>query len=284
MISIIIPYYNKSSTILRTLSSILTALKKSESLEDYEVIIINDGSSISETEKLNIYINKFRDLNIIVLHKSNGGVSSARNFGIKASTHPFIYFLDADDSITENFFLSLHSNHLNECSNHVFNLKINSKIIKNNISKNIIFDEKAFIELFKKRCLHLSNFIFSASDISYFNEEINVGEDLLFIYSSTIGKKITSHDLVIGEYNYDGKFHISTNNGIELILQSIKYDESEKILKQAINERNYLSSCFSNIKCPYDISLVSNKIKLIGKTRSLFIYSLVQKIRFLFTW
>ncbi|MDR2224833.1 MAG: glycosyltransferase family 2 protein [Providencia sp.] len=283
MISIIIPYYNKSSTILRTLSSILRALKKSKSL-DYEVIIVNDGSSTSEIEKLNAHIDKFRDLNIIVLHKTNGGVSSARNFGIKASNHPFIYFLDADDSVTDNFFLNLHSNHLNECSNHVFNLKINSKVIKNNISKNTIFNERNFIELFKKRCLHLSNFMFSAKNISYFNEEISVGEDLLFIYSTTIDKEITSHDLIIGEYNYDGKFHLSTNNGIELILQSIKYDESEKVLKQAINERNYLSSCFSSVKSPYDISLVSNKIKLIGKTKSLFIYSLVQKIRFLFTW
>ena len=86
--SIIIPVYNKENFIARTLESVL-----SQSFGDYEIIIVNDGSTDSSRE----IIMQFEDPRIRYFTKSNGGVSLARNFGIEQATAPYIAFLDADD-------------------------------------------------------------------------------------------------------------------------------------------------------------------------------------------
>lgn len=88
MISIVVPVYNKEKTIQRTLESIIT-----QDFEDYELIIVDDGStdhsvdiiSSNHTDKIKIY------------SKDNGGVSSARNFGVQKARGEWIVFMDADD-------------------------------------------------------------------------------------------------------------------------------------------------------------------------------------------
>lgn len=89
MISIIIPLYNKESTIKDSLHTIL-----SQDFLDYEVVIIDDGSTDKSLER----INEIRDSRIKVYRKSNGGPSSARNYGVKKAQGEWIVFLDADDS------------------------------------------------------------------------------------------------------------------------------------------------------------------------------------------
>lgn len=93
MISIIIPLYNKESTILHSINSIL-----SQDFNDYEILVVDDGStdnSISIIESIGS--NKIR-----LLSKSNGGPSSARNYGIIHAKGEWILFLDADDKLEPN--------------------------------------------------------------------------------------------------------------------------------------------------------------------------------------
>lgn len=86
--SIIIPLYNKEKFIQNTLKSVL-----SQSFSDFEIIIVNDGSTDnSETKVLN-----FKDSRIKYFYKKNEGVSKARNFGIEKAKSNYICFLDADD-------------------------------------------------------------------------------------------------------------------------------------------------------------------------------------------
>lgn len=72
--------------------------------EDYEVIVIDDGSSDgSET-----IIDKFKDQpNFKVVHKENGGVSSARNYGLEIATGEYVTFVDADDEVIPNSLTSV---------------------------------------------------------------------------------------------------------------------------------------------------------------------------------
>lgn len=89
-ISIIVPIYNAESFIVRCVNSVLA-----QSFEDWELILIDDGSSdnsgvICDTMSDN-------DKRIKVLHKSNGGVSSARNLGLEHAKGTWISFLDVDD-------------------------------------------------------------------------------------------------------------------------------------------------------------------------------------------
>lgn len=89
-VSVIIPAYRASEYIAETLNSILA-----QTFTDYEIIVINDGCP--ETEALERVLEPFRD-KIVYLKKENGGVSSARNAGFRASRAPLVALLDADDA------------------------------------------------------------------------------------------------------------------------------------------------------------------------------------------
>lgn len=89
LISIIIPLYNKEENISRTIDSVLN-LK----YNNWELIIIDDGSTDNSASLVKSYL---YDNRIKYIHKTNGGVSSARNLGVKKSHGKWIIFLDADD-------------------------------------------------------------------------------------------------------------------------------------------------------------------------------------------
>lgn len=92
LISIIIPVYNAENTIINTLESV-----KLQTFKDYEVILIDDGSSDNSVLKIKSFINDNPEIIIKLILKENGGVSSARNVGLKISTAYWIALLDSDD-------------------------------------------------------------------------------------------------------------------------------------------------------------------------------------------
>lgn len=94
--SIIIPAYNTKDFILRTLRSI-----EDQTYKNYEIIIINDGSTDGTRELVDSY--KVGKDNIIVHHQDNQGVSIARNVGIHLATGDFICFIDSDDTYNPMF-------------------------------------------------------------------------------------------------------------------------------------------------------------------------------------
>lgn len=87
MISIIIPTFNSKQYISQAIQSILN-----QSYKNYEIIVVDDGSTDGTYEELKKYKN-----NIKYYYKKNGGVASARNFGMLKSQGDYICFLDADD-------------------------------------------------------------------------------------------------------------------------------------------------------------------------------------------
>lgn len=89
-VSIIIPAYNSEKYIERSIESALC-----QSYKNIEVIVVDDGSLDSTLNLCNKY--KKIDERLLVITKKNGGVSSARNAGIKKSTGEYIFFLDSDD-------------------------------------------------------------------------------------------------------------------------------------------------------------------------------------------
>lgn len=95
-VSIIVPVYNKSEYLSHTIQSILT-----QSYNDYEVIIINDGSTDNSLEIALKHQQK--DIRIKVYDIPNGGVSNARNLGLEKASGKWIQFLDADDLIDDTY-------------------------------------------------------------------------------------------------------------------------------------------------------------------------------------
>jgi glycosyltransferase involved in cell wall biosynthesis len=93
LISVIIPLYNKDFSIKRTLESVL-----SQTFSDFEIIIVNDGSTDKSVEK----VQQFSDARIQLFHQKNEGAAAARNLGIKKASGSLIAFLDGDDIWFEN--------------------------------------------------------------------------------------------------------------------------------------------------------------------------------------
>ncbi|MBQ9832145.1 MAG: glycosyltransferase family 2 protein [Clostridia bacterium] len=91
MISVIVPVYNGEKTIENTLKSILA-----QTYKDIEVIAINDGSTDGTIDVLEAFSKQ--DDRLKIVNKQNGGVSSARNAGLKIVNGEYITFVDADDA------------------------------------------------------------------------------------------------------------------------------------------------------------------------------------------
>ncbi len=92
LFTIVIPLYNKASTIKRTIDSLL-----SQTFKDFDVIIVDDGSEDNALE----IVNSYKSDRIKLVSEENQGVSSARNKGIELSKTEFITFLDADDEYSK---------------------------------------------------------------------------------------------------------------------------------------------------------------------------------------
>ena len=100
-ISIIVPVYNTERYISKCLKSILE-----QTFTDFEVLVINDGSTDNSQdiiEKFTLY-----DKRIKTFRKKNGGLSSARNYGIEKASGKFICFIDSDDWVKKNFLNELY--------------------------------------------------------------------------------------------------------------------------------------------------------------------------------
>ena len=99
MISVVVPVYNKQNSIKRCIESVLK-----QSYINWELLLIDDGSTDNSAKIIQPYL---KDDRIHYYHKENGGVSSARNMGIRKAKGEWIIFLDSDDYFLPNALNSL---------------------------------------------------------------------------------------------------------------------------------------------------------------------------------
>ena len=104
MCSLIVPIYNGEKYIDRFVECLEEQIYPSD---DYEVISVNDGSTDNSVQKLSDICKQFS--NYVLINKSNGGVSSARNFGIRNSRGKYLIFADIDDCFGKEYISNLMS-------------------------------------------------------------------------------------------------------------------------------------------------------------------------------
>lgn len=109
LISIIVPIYNTQDFLFECLESI-----KRQTYINFEVLLINDGSTDNSAEICKSFCSK--DSRFKLYTKENGGLSSARNFGIEKSQGDYITFVDSDDLISPYFLEILYENLQEGCS------------------------------------------------------------------------------------------------------------------------------------------------------------------------
>ena len=97
--SVILPVYNVEKYLAECMESILK-----QTFEDYEVILVNDGSKDKSGNLCDEYAK--RDERVRVIHKANGGASDTRNVGLENARGEYIVYVDSDDYITSDNFLA----------------------------------------------------------------------------------------------------------------------------------------------------------------------------------
>lgn len=195
-ISVIVPVYNVEDYLERCILSLID-----QTYADLEIILVDDGSTDNSGNICDIFAKK--DERIKVIHKKNGGVSSARNLGIKNSTGELIGFVDSDDYVDKNMYEILFNN-LNDsnadisiCSsydvvdesarhNKIANIKEeynNVEALEKMIS-NGYYGTGVFNKLFKKNLLINTPF----------DEKLSNGEEFLVLFSALFNSKKVIYD------------------------------------------------------------------------------------------
>ena len=126
LVSIIVPIYNAQKYLKACIDSLIT-----QKYEEIEVVLVNDGSSDKSEEICLEYANK--DKRVKYHPKKNGGVSSARNYGISKAKGKYIFFIDSDDYLAPDVIGALVEKTKN--SNNLISVK--HKLVFDNNEKNV---------------------------------------------------------------------------------------------------------------------------------------------------
>ena len=281
IISIIIPIYNAHATLDKCISSI-----QSQNYQNWELLLIDDGSTDDSAFICKQY--QSRDSRIHYFYKRNGGVSSARNMGLKKAMGEWVCFVDSDDYISENYLDDIEYSSADIC--------VKQCIFFNNQGKSIYQDPiiKAceYRNKFKTR-LFFSKYI-ERSKISApwckfykrkilrdirFNENMRVGEDSTFVFECICN--CTSVQVFNnGFYYYRENFEIEQrkyNMSVKECVDSLEYfllAYSKSPILSIGFIRNSISY-FKNL-CTTDLginSAVWESSHLIGKYTRSYIYS-----------
>lgn len=100
-VSVIVPIYNVEKYLEKCLDSLVN-----QTLEDIEIILVNDGSTDNSGQIVKEYVSKYKE-KIVYLEKQNGGLSDARNYGLEYAKGDYISFVDSDDYISKNLYSEL---------------------------------------------------------------------------------------------------------------------------------------------------------------------------------
>ncbi len=261
MVSIIVPVYNAEKRISETIKSIIM-----QSFKDFELFLINDGSK----DNSGLICDKFasKDDRIKVFHQNNSGPAAARNKGIEEANGEYIAFVDADDTVDNNWLEEMinaqKKNNVDlVCTgyNKLFykDSKLLKTIIYNPISK--IYKDKISIGISLQSIISngffnpLWNKLYKAEIIKNNNiaidKDFNLGEDFLFNLSY-IDKCNSLILLDVSLYNYivndSGLTHTYRDDKFEL-LDSVNNKYREFLVKNDINlgiaDFGTIKNCYS---------------------------------------
>ena len=234
-ISCIIPVYNVEKYLRRCLDSILH-----QTFTDFEMIIVNDGSTDSCREICDEYAKI--DKRIKVIHKENGGLSDARNVGIENSEGEYLIFIDSDDYIDKDMFKILLG--LNE--------KNGTKISA--CDKAFVFENSGKIEYGKESC---EEFVLSSE------ETFKLIVDFYKKLGMEMWNKLYSRDLFDNVRFPKGKIFEDQATQYKLIFGTNKISYIEKSLYYYVRRDNSITTQKYSIKEKQRIEMVNIMVDFI---------------------
>ncbi|HII4441205.1 TPA: glycosyltransferase family 2 protein [Clostridium perfringens] len=250
LVSIIVPIYNAKLYLKSCVDSII-----SQTYKNIEIILVNDGSTDESTLICDNYRRNFK--NIKVIHKKNGGVSSARNYGLKEAKGEYITFCDSDDCMHIKQVELLVNDIENTKSDlsccyflkgkekeFMFNNNIKLEIIdKEEIHNFIMYDSRCsgylWNKLFKKDIIDINNIFFENNvcfleDLLFVLEYIKFSQKLSFNSNKLYFYRDTPQSIVNSSIS---EAKLSSIIGLELILENLKKEScDDKLINKVWNE------------------------------------------------
>jgi glycosyltransferase involved in cell wall biosynthesis len=174
-VSVIIPTYNRSRLAKEAINCALN-----QTFKDLEVVVVDDGS----TDDTHTVVQSITDDRVKYFHKENGGVSSARNLGLKKAQGQFICFLDSDDLWPKNFLqtmlTSLQANPEYGAAYCMRTLFFENGSTKPSYQKEFFFSGQITERLFQKTFIQTSAICFRKKNLEgiFFDESLTNGEDV----------------------------------------------------------------------------------------------------------
>lgn len=269
-VSIIVPCYNVSNYI----TNCLDCLTK-QTLENIEIICIDDKSSDDTLKKIRNYIKTSKDKRIkIIAQKKNGGVANARNAGLENAKGEYIGFCDPDDLVDMNFYEVLYKNSDNGAADIVKGI---STVIKldghkeivdtNDLIKQNKFNHNGYFwsAIYKKDLLKKNGILFPKNFL--------ISEDLVFLIQAVSAAKKISLTNKVSYFYYRRENSLDSEmlsseklkSGVQATqymlnfandLENITATDYDIILKQVRDLANYLSG--KKLSCKADKEQISN--------------------------
>lgn len=222
LITVIVPVYNVEIYLDKCIESIVN-----QTYKNLEIILVDDGSSDSSPQICDKWADK--DSRITVIHKENGGVSSARNAALNIAKGDYISFVDSDDYIESNMYETLLSLALkndadiSRCSyryEYNDNSSLNETTVDYSKVSECVINVKEYMSNWYQAGLSYSacwNKLYKKELISdvKFNPEYKIGEDHLFTYQA-VKKSKTISELPMPFYVYCIHNESAMNSGNNL--------------------------------------------------------------------
>ena len=268
-VSVVVPVYNVEKYLDKCLTSLVN-----QTLKDIEIIVVNDGTKDNSQDIIDRYVKKYKNIKSYI--KPNGGLSSARNYGIEKCKGEYIAFLDSDDYVNSNMYEVLYNKAKTEdfditvCNvNYIYDnytktttSKVKNDIkIKEEIKKSMIdIYPSAWNKLYKKELFE--NNIYFKEGVWYEDVEFLYR---LYPYINSIG---VTHDYLINYVQRDGAitktfdervFHYIENwNGIlKFYKDNNLYEEYKKEIEYCYIR--YLYATFINVSSNFTDKNLYNK-------------------------
>ena len=290
-VSVIVPVYNVEDYLEKCLDSLVN-----QTLKDIEIIVVNDGSPDNSQKIIDKYVKKYPDL-VKGFIKENGGLSDARNYGIKKAKGEYIALVDSDDYVAKDFLEKMYSKALNKdldivvCDTvHVFpngkeiTISSNLKLSDDEVKNYLLAPSTGCIRLYKKYLFDNNQFkkgiLYEDLELTpgLINETKKVGfvEEGLYYYLQRDGsimkqkefnKKLldifevlSTNKKKLKNYKEELEYLYITHLLRSATLRFLDYNDTDEYLAR-INEE--IKNNFPNFKNNIYFQKSSNKLKLI---------------------
>lgn len=241
-ISVIIPVYNTEKYLESCINSIL-----SQTFTDFEVILVDDGSSDNSSKICDEYVEK--DNRIKVIHQKNGGTSSARYAGVLASCGEYVTFVDSDDELYTDALSILVTN-----TDNTIDILVSDAIINEIITSEAYIKYILTWKLTGSMCWRLFRRELFSTYVQDVPRNITIGEDQLMNIKLTLGRNLKIKCIREKVYNYRANSASITNT------QKFSLEYEEYFMSERVKVLGKYKRLFDSELCYYNLKTLENLI------------------------